>query len=120
MSNYDDVSVLDQLTQVVSKFLSCYAQIGRKPLVAQMSKDDTNYTASEGLVYLANKAKVEDKLHPCLKTGSTLLNFSIQTNNITKLLLGQQLLQNNSVFNREMINQAQGDCAHLNEIITDL
>ena len=30
MSNYDDVTVLDQLTQVVSKFLSCYAQLDKK------------------------------------------------------------------------------------------
>ena len=92
----------------------------KKNLAAQMSRDNTSYTASDGLVYLANKAKVEHKLHPSLKTGSTLLNFSIQTNNITKLLLGQQLLQNNSIFNRDMVIQAQADCPHLNEIINDL
>ena len=35
-------------------------------------------------------------------------------------MLGQQLLQNNSVFSKEMIMQAQGECNKLSENISDL
>ena len=120
MTQYDNFEVLDKLTNVVSKFMCCYAKIDHKPPVAKMSNCDRIYTASAGLLNLANKAEVGDKLHPCLKTGSSLFNFATQANNITKLLLGQQLLQNNSVFNKDMIIQAQGDCNKLTEIISDL
>ena len=120
LTQYDYFQALDKLTTVVSKFMCCYAKIDHKPPVAKMSDCDTFYTASEGLLNLANKADVGDKLHPCLKTGSSLFNFATQANNITKLLLGQQLLQNNSVFSKEMIMQAPGECNKLSEIISDL
>ena len=56
LTSYDNFEQLDNLANVVSKFMSCYAKIDHKPPVTQMSKDDTMYTASEGLVYLAYRA----------------------------------------------------------------
>ena len=67
------------------------------------------YTASAQLLDLATQAGVGEKLHPSIKNGSTMHNFASQANGISKILLGQQLLQNSHLFSKDMLKQCQAD-----------
>ena len=69
---------------------------------------------------LRAKAGVKNKLHPSILKGTQMQSFINQSNSINKLLLGQQLLQNNNLFSQEMVSKCQGEGPQLSEIMLNL
>ena len=119
-SQHENFNGLNQLTNIVSEFMSYYAKLDKNPPTAKVSSCNSMYTAESQLLNLAGQAGVSEKLHPSIKKGATMHNFATQANAISKLLLGQQLLQNNNIFNKDMIKQCHSDDPKLTEIMLDL
>ena len=119
-NQHDNFNGLNSLTKVVSKFMSYYEKLYKNPPETKVSECNTLYTASSQLLNLADRAGIREKLHPSFENGATRQNFATQSSAISKLLLGQELLQNNNLFSNSMLEKCQLDDPKLTEIILDL
>merc|ERR1712105_439686 len=70
--------------------------------------------------HYAEKSNVAVQDLPTDHRKSSLCNFAIHQEIISRILLGQSLLKNNNIFSNEMLSELQRKNSHVHEIICQI
>ena len=120
INNNENITNLINLSKTVKEFLSCFSKLQVCPPCHKVKNSINTFKAKESLLSLASKVNVGAGLTNQLAKGTGIKCFQNQTINISKILLGQQLLKNNNLFDNQMLKQLQSDCPILSAVVERL